>query len=212
MQAVSHLEQPAWGTLASLLAHACLLLLVLSLPDLRQQLEPADQEVVVTLVPPMQPEPVVAAPAPPVPVPQAVQPRTEVQRPAAPAMIRATRMLSEKTLADARSMEARQSLRQLSRDERIIQLCNIEAMDQIRSWRKGFRPERLVAYAKAEARVSGTSLAADGAAFRSKDKWYDLKFNCQVTPDGARVVAFEFLVGDAIPAADWESLNLPAVH
>ena len=55
-------------------------------------------------------------------------------------------------------------------------------------------------------------MVADGAAFRSHDRWYDIRFRCEVGPDHAKVVAFEFEVGDPVPRKDWEDLNLPAVH
>lgn len=121
-------------------------------------------------------------------------------------------MLSGKTLADPRSREAREILAQLADDERMVQLCNMEAMDQIHHWRQDFRPDRLVAYAKADTKISGDILQAEGAAFRSEGRWYDLKFTCELAPDHATVAAFEFLVGDAVPTDEWEIYNLPAIH
>lgn len=47
-------------------------------------------------------------------------------------MIRPTEMLSAKTLADPRSKQARADLAKFAASERMVQLCNIEAMDQIR--------------------------------------------------------------------------------
>lgn len=121
-------------------------------------------------------------------------------------------MLSGKTLADPRSREAREILAQLADDERMVQLCSIEAMDQIHQWRQDFWPDRLVAYAKADTKISGDILQAEGAAFRSEGRWYDLKFTCELAPDHAKVAAFEFLVGDAVPTDEWEIYNLPAIH
>ena len=50
-------------------------------------------------------------------------------------MIVAKTMLSEKTLADPRSSQARRELATFADSERIVQLCNLEAMDQIEAWR-----------------------------------------------------------------------------
>ena len=77
-------------------------------------------------------------------------------------------MLSAKTLADPRSRQARADLATFAEGERLAQLCNLEAMDQIRAWRTEFRPETAGAYARIERSVAGNTIAADGAAFRSR--------------------------------------------
>ncbi|WP_404927252.1 DUF930 domain-containing protein [Mesorhizobium sp. ORM16] len=127
-------------------------------------------------------------------------------------MIRPTQMLSARTLADPRSRQARADLKTFASDERMVQLCNLEAMDQIRQWRADFQPDRVVPYATAQEKVTGTTIAANGAAFRSRGKWYGLKFRCQLAGGGESVVGFEFLVGDPVPRAKWDELGLPAVH
>ena len=127
-------------------------------------------------------------------------------------MIRPTEMLSAKTLADPRSRQARADLATFASDERMVQLCNLEAMDQIRRWRADFQPERVVPYATAEEKIKGTTIAADGAAFRSRRNWYGLKFKCQLAQDGESVIGFEFLVGDPVAREKWDELGLPAVH
>ncbi|BCH02360.1 hypothetical protein MesoLj131c_44210 [Mesorhizobium sp. 131-3-5] len=121
-------------------------------------------------------------------------------------------MLSAKTLADPRSRQARADLATFASDERMVQLCNLEAMDQIRRWRVDFQPERVVPYATAEEKIGGTTITADGAAFRSRKNWYGLKFKCQLARDGESVIGFEFLVGDPVAREKWNELGLPAVH
>ncbi|WP_258583906.1 DUF930 domain-containing protein [Mesorhizobium sp. AR02] len=66
--------------------------------------------------------------------------------------------------------------------------------------------------ATAEEKISGTMIAADGAAFRSRKNWYSLMFNCQLARDGESVIGFEFLVGDPVAREKWDELGLPAVH
>ncbi|PDQ18759.1 hypothetical protein CN311_23215 [Mesorhizobium sanjuanii] len=127
-------------------------------------------------------------------------------------MIRATEMLSARTLADPRSRQARADLATLASDERMVQLCNLEAMDQIRKWRADFQPERVVPYAMAEETISATSITASGAAFRSRRNWYALKFTCELARDGESVTGFAFLVGDPVSKEKWDELGLPAVH
>jgi hypothetical protein len=160
------------------------------------------------------PRPVQIAPVPQAaPVPELRAQPEPVVPPAEPGtMIKARRMLSETALADPRSRQARDMLPHLAEDERVEQLCSIEAMSQIHAWRKEFEPDRLAAYAMADTKLSGRILLADGAAFRSKRHWYNLRFKCEFTSDRKRVAAFEFLVGEAVPSAQWEAHGLPPVH
>ena len=127
-------------------------------------------------------------------------------------MIVARTMLSGKTLADPRSRQARRDLATFADSERVVQLCNLEAMDQVQAWRSEFHPDRLVAYARADAKLAGETIEADGAAFRSGGNWYDIRFECQLSPDHAQVVAFRFEVGSPVPRKEWDELGLPAVH
>ncbi len=124
-------------------------------------------------------------------------------------MVRAKELFSAKVLADPRSKEALVALRQLGVDDRVIQLCNVEAMEQVHIWKPDFQPDFVVAYAMADTKLSGSTLQADGAALRSKRRWYAIEFKCEVTPDLERVVSFEFLLGAEIPRSEWETHSLP---
>lgn len=75
-----------------------------------------------------------------------------------PGMIQATQMLSAKTLADPRSRNVRADLASMAGGERQLQICNVEAMDQIRQWRSDFAPDRVVSYATARERISVTQI------------------------------------------------------
>lgn len=172
------------------------------------------------------PPPAVAAPVPPPPVlpdapakpdepapspqpPIASPPKAAVE---ADGMIHPPRMLSQRVLADPRSRETLAMLPRLAPDERVEQLCGLEAMGQIHDWQRAFEPDRVSAYALAGTKLSGRVLTAEGAAFRSKRRWYGLRFACTVSPDLNRVTAFAFHVGEPIPRDRWEALGLPAVH
>ncbi|HEV2570284.1 MAG TPA: DUF930 domain-containing protein [Beijerinckiaceae bacterium] len=126
------------------------------------------------------------------------------------AMIRPSHMLSDHILADPRSRKARATLPKLEIEERMVQICSLEAMAQIEAWQKTYQPDSLVAYAMADTKVEGNTLVADGAAFHSKHQWYNTKFTCDVTPDHMKVQAFAFRVGDIIPQNEWERHDLPA--
>ena len=154
--------------------------------------------------------PPVAAPAPlPTPTPSALPTEPPVEPPPE-AMVRPREMLSAGTLADPRSREARALLSTLDDTERMIQLCGLEAMEQVHAWRDTLHPTAVVAYAMEDAVVSGDRVDAGGAAFRSGEAWYGLSFECRLEPDHTAVAAFAFKVGAAVPAARWEALSLPA--
>lgn len=172
------------------------------------------------------PPPAIATPAPAPPVlpelpPKSNEPAPSPQPPAprpppAPAeadgMIHPPRMLSQRVLADPRSRETVALLPRLAPEERVEQLCGLEAMGQIHDWQRDFEPDRVTAYALSGTRLSGRVLTAEGAAFRSRRRWYGLRFACTVSADLKRVTAFAFHVGEPIPQERWEALGLPAVH
>jgi hypothetical protein len=144
------------------------------------------------------------------PVPDFAELPTDRPRPETSVMVQATHLQSAKVLADPRSAKARKTLGQLAPSERIVQLCNIEAMEQVHLWKPALKPDFLVAYAMADTEVSGQELKADGGAFRSKSRWYNIGYTCAVTPDLSQVVSFAFAVGSEIPKSDWADHNLSA--
>ncbi|WP_312809515.1 DUF930 domain-containing protein [Agrobacterium cavarae] len=138
------------------------------------------------------------------PAPQEAEPQDDT-----PAMVKPSRMLSEKVLDDPRSRKARKELAALAPTDHVEQLCGLEAMAQVGEWSKELRPDRVVAYAMADPKIVGNAFSADGAALHSKQDWYALKFKCELTPDHKKVAAFEFLMGDPIPKNDWGEHSLP---
>ncbi len=99
-------------------------------------------------------------------------------------------------------------LRALDPSERLEQRCDIEAMARIDKDKTGYHPDRVVAGATADATVDGDTLTSNGAAFRSKGKWYGLTFTCKGSADHLDVTAFDYTIGDAIPEAQWEQDGL----
>lgn len=137
-------------------------------------------------------------------VPQEPQPHDETRT-----MVKPSRMLSEKVLADPRSRKARRELAALAPSDQIEQLCNLEAMAQVGAWSKEFQPDRIIAYALANPNLTASAFSAEGAALHSKREWYRLRFKCELTPDHKKVADFEFLVGEPIPKQDWAEYSLP---
>jgi hypothetical protein len=167
---------------------------------------PAEQPLAVEILTPAEFAAMTAPPAPetgPPPAAEAPPPSPD------DGMVRPPMMLSAANLADPRSAEARRILRTLDDTDRMIQLCGIEAMEQVHAWREALHPDRVVAYASAEVAVSRDGITADGAAFRSGHAWYALRFDCHLAPDHETVTAFAFRVGKTIPPTQWEAQNLP---
>jgi hypothetical protein len=200
---------------ASCLLHLSLLAAVMLLPIPQTLRLPPIESIKVDFVPaPKPPEPVqqgkpaVAPKA--VPSAPATQPVTQAPRPtpAEPPMVKAEKLYSAQVLADPRSRSARKALPQLAPQERVIQLCNIEALAQLRRQGTGFQPDMVVPYAMKDAKVTDHALEAKGAAMRSRKHWYGLAFNCEVAPDLKTVVAFEFLLGAEIPRDQWAEHDL----
>jgi len=167
--------------------------------------------------PPAAPAPLpraAAAPDPilPLPAPVLTPAAPEPALPQSDGMIRPRRLLSQQVLAHALSRDALAMLPRLAPDERAEQVCGVEAMSQIHAWQGSYEPDRVTAYALAATRFSGRELQAEGAAFRSGQRWYALNFTCTVSPDFKRVTDFAFHVGAPIAPSRWEALGLPAVH
>lgn len=163
------------------------------------------------LAPPAESAPV-PEPAPPPSVPTAPIPAQPPVSAEPDGLVRPRRLLSQQVLADPRSRETLAMLPRLAPDERVEQLCGLEAMGQIHAWQRSYEPDRVTAYATADIRYAGHILQAEGAAFRSRRRWYGLRFECTISADLKRVTAFAFQVGDPIPQARWQTLGLPAVH
>lgn len=140
--------------------------------------------------------------------PVGVQPSAAQSTSPAAGMIKAEKLYSQSILASPRSLQARKGLAQLAPEERVVQLCNLEAMEQVHRWKADFDPDFLVAYALGGVKFSGEALTAKGAAFRSKRQWWRIAYSCSVTADRQAVAGFAFKVGDAIPRAQWQDLGL----
>ncbi|HTV68121.1 MAG TPA: DUF930 domain-containing protein [Rhizobiaceae bacterium] len=204
--------EAGWGFGASLAFHALLFIAILLSP-VGPDFSPPEVTVPIELVPvapevpemaPQAPEPVLSAPRETPAVPT-IDPAPAVTA----GYVRATTLMSAAALADPRSARARREMRTLAERERIVQLCNIEAMQQIGSWDKKLDPDFVIAYARSSEQLTGNVIAANGAVVHSGDDWYDLRFNCELAPAHDSVAAFEFRLGKPVPLAEQEELSLP---
>jgi hypothetical protein len=219
-----------WQFCGSLLLHAAILAAVIFLRPIQVPEIPGEEPIHVEIVepPPLRPtvatKPEITQKRRPSPLtadkiieaarnrPAAkIEPaRTSKAKPEPDALIVASQLYSARLLADRHNRSARAAMKTLAADERIIQLCNIEAMEQVRRARAALKPDYVIAYAMADLKLSAHEVDAEGGAFLSHRNWYGLKFRCGVSPDDSKVVAFAFLVGEPIPKSQWASHNLTA--
>lgn len=213
----------AAGTLASLLAHGALLAALLLLTPLRQMVVPPPRPVSVEIVTDAE----LAALEQPAPTPEltaptgagaAAPPSTAApaqKNPGAPpstilGVHIATDFYAGGILAEPGMAKMKRTLESFAPSERLVQLCNIEGLEQIRRGAPDYDPDTLVTYAMSDPLVAGLTLTAPGAAFRSRRKWYGVAVRCTVAADLESVTGFEFRLGKPIPQSEWEAHNLNA--
>ncbi|WP_193176744.1 DUF930 domain-containing protein [Oricola nitratireducens] len=211
------------GFLASLALHlAFLLALLLAVPKPPppvhkersiqvQLLDPGQFEAMIRPQPSAIPAPALPAPAMALPEspPDVISfPADLPPPPHAGETIVAKRFLAMAALDDPRSADAKAALPQLAPDERVVQLCSIEALEQIAALGGDYNPDLLAAYSMGDIRIGRDAIDAAGAAFRSRGKWYRLAFKCSLTRKLDDIAAFEFRIGDQIPHVQWAAHNL----
>lgn len=218
-----------WATLASLLLHGTVLAAVAFVLVRQEVIAPPEPEPIAVeivtpaefaAVQPVEQPPVLATEAPAAEATE-VAPTAEPTAPAEPAppspftiaqdgTITATTFYSGELMQQPEMQRVRQGLRSVADSERVIQICNVEALEQIRRAAPDYEPDTMVAYAMADLMGSGLTLIAKGGAFRSRRKWYEVSFTCTAAANYEAVRAFQFKLGDAIPEDQWEEHFLNA--
>ncbi|WP_157738640.1 DUF930 domain-containing protein [Labrenzia sp. VG12] len=126
--------------------------------------------------------------------------------------IRAETFLAASVLADPRSRQARRALSTLVGADRREQVCALEAMEQLRQGKPGFRPTRLAPHAFRNARIRDGMIVVTAGAVRSQRQWYEIAYRCRLDPEGRQVVGFEYALGATIERALWDAHGLAPVH
>lgn len=128
------------------------------------------------------------------------------QKPPAPEAAEFTQaktLYSKDMLSDQR---VKQAIGKLAPKERVVQICSIEALEQIRHQRHGTFPDIL---ARGVSSVSSTALNVSNGAFRSRGQWYAVDFKCQVNADATSIQSFQYTIGQRIPESEWSKRQLP---
>ncbi|GLQ12220.1 hypothetical protein GCM10007913_41530 [Devosia yakushimensis] len=194
-----------WSLPLSVAAHGAILLAVAWLVVPRSLEQPRMRVIAVEIISQaMAPPPTLPAPVAPV-LSSPIAPAAPVSPPEPQdGMVRATDFYAASILADPANAEVRVNFPLLASSEQVVQLCNMEALEQLHLARTDLAPDALVGYAFADLSVQGNTLAADGGAFRSRGGWFHLRYRCAVSPDVSAVVAFEYAIGDPVPESQWE--------
>lgn len=227
MSQISLFDQPTserampWGTMASLALHGGLALALIALSPLRQLVVPPPEPIAVELVSPAQ----LASLAPTETPPLLAAPEAQIEPPASPdrlaapspdqsapsaGPITAQTMYSADLLKSPSMANVRRTLTTLADSERVIQLCNIEGLEQIRHAAPSYVPDTLVPYAMGDLEGGGLALIASGGAFRSRRRWYGVSFTCTAAADYSGVTAFAFTLGEPIAQEQWDAHGLTA--
>ena len=193
-------SQVRWTLPVSMVIHGGLLAAALLVVP-RALEQPAQRVIAVELVrqaPPPVPAAVAAEPvAEAVPLTSGAPSQTD-------GMIAATDFYAGGILADPDNVEIRENFPLLASSEQVIQLCNMEALEQLRLASPAVVADTLVGYAFDSISVTGGVLDAQGGAVRSGGRWFHFRYHCAVTPDIAAVSAFEYALGAPIPEEQWE--------
>ncbi|HVY51592.1 MAG TPA: DUF930 domain-containing protein, partial [Devosia sp.] len=106
-----------------------------------------------------------------------------------------------KAMLDAPAMaRAREAIKTLPPDKRLVQTCNIEAVGQLGSAGRGFAPDAVIADALAAPVADGSTFTVTGGAFRSDGKWRALAYTCTLSKDLGSIKSFSYRIGDDVTA------------
>jgi hypothetical protein len=149
-----------------------------------------------------------AVQAVPVPMPRPVQPAPAPEPSTRPggAMEKADTLLSAARLENP---ALRSALGQLSPNRRLTQICSFEVAEQVARARPETPPDFVVPYGPSGGFIRGGTLDADGGAFRSGGRWFDVSFRCTVDMKAMRVTAFSYRLGKEVPPQQWQRRRLP---
>jgi len=108
------------------------------------------------------------------------------------------------TVTQALTQSEASQLEKLDPQTRLEQRCDIEAMIRLKHETK-WTPDKVLAYAYGDPKLSKHRIQADGAAFRSHGKWYHLSYDCNTAADHLTIRSFNYRIGSLIPKSHWEA-------
>lgn len=118
----------------------------------------------------------------------------------------AKRIYSKATLSDPR---VRQALGTLPPERRIVQMCSIEMLEQIRRAVPGAVPDVITGSPTTRQTITARLMDVSGAAFRSRGQWYDIGYHCETDAKTLAITSFSFSLGAAVPKSQWQARRFP---
>lgn len=103
--------------------------------------------------------------------------------------------------AYAMDSKVRNWLKDMAPQERMVQVCNMDAMGKLDA-------DRLVDYTFSSPQIDDNTVTADGAAYRRNGHWYKVSYSCNTSKDQMEVLKLSFTKGDEVPKDQWTQLNL----
>ena len=110
--------------------------------------------------------------------------------------------------ADAATNRTEQGLMRLEPRTRMIQVCDIRMVQDMRGDKQYPAVDRAVIDATSRPVFDDDTIRGQGGAFRSKGRWFQFSFDCTLAPDHLKTLSFSYDIGDEIPEADWEKFGL----
>ena len=110
--------------------------------------------------------------------------------------------------AGAATNKTEQGLMRLEPRTRMIQVCDIRMVQEMRGDKLYPGADRAVIDAVSRPLIDDDTLRGKGGAFRSKGRWFQFSFDCTLAPDHLRTLSFTYEIGDEIPATEWEKFGL----
>nr|WP_321448317.1 DUF930 domain-containing protein [uncultured Cohaesibacter sp.] len=101
----------------------------------------------------------------------------------------------------AMSNKMRAWLKDMVPQERMLQVCNMEAMGKLDA-------DRLVDYTFSSPQIGDQTVKAGGAAYRRNGHWYKVSYSCDTSKDQMQVLKLTYKKGDEIPKDKWTQFNL----
>ncbi len=117
-------------------------------------------------------------------------------------------IVATQATASSRKERFERSLEMLAPTERLEQICDYAAMQKIGKAANHFHPDRAISDARTSTIVIKDTITANGAAFRSRNKWYELSYTCTAAPNHLKVLSFDYKIGPEIPENKWSAYHL----
>lgn len=100
------------------------------------------------------------------------------------------------------------SLLKLSPEERAHQACVAKGLETIRRDKRLPGVDRIVPDTFKRTHYEGSVVSAKGGAVRARQHWYAISFDCTVSDNQLKAMAFTYKIGEEIPPDRWEDIGL----